>query len=65
MLQNHMLELLALIAMEAPKELTGEEIRAERAKVLKQVRIVDALIGQYNGYLQEPHVQPDSKQKRL
>ena len=61
MLQNHMLELLALIGMEAPKMLTGEQIRAERAKVLSQVRVVDALIGQYNGYLQEPHVRQESK----
>ena len=61
MLQNHMLELVALIGMETPKDLTGEQIRAERAKVLKQVRVVDALIGQYNGYLQEPHVKPESK----
>lgn len=61
MLQNHMLELLALIGMEAPKELTGEQIRAERAKILRHVRVVDALIGQYNGYLQEPYVLPDSK----
>jgi glucose-6-phosphate 1-dehydrogenase len=61
MLQNHMLELLALIGMEAPKELTGEQIRAERAVVLKQVRVIDALIGQYAGYLQEPHVQKDSR----
>ncbi len=60
MLQNHMLELLALIGMEAPKELTGEQIRAERSKVLKQVHVVDALIAQYNGYQQEPYVRPNS-----
>jgi Glucose-6-phosphate 1-dehydrogenase len=61
MLQNHMLELLALIGMEPPKQLTGEQIRIERANVLKQVRVIDALIGQYKGYLQEPYVQEDSK----
>ena len=61
MLQNHMLELLALIAMEAPKKLTGEQIRNERSKVLSKVRVVDALLGQYEGYLCEPHVTPDSK----
>lgn len=61
MLQNHMLELLALIGMEPPKQLTGEQIRAERAKVLKQVHVVDALIGQYDGYVQEPYVQEGSK----
>lgn len=61
MLQNHMMELLALIAMEAPKKLTGEQIRSERAKVLSRVRVVDALLGQYEGYRCEPSVAPDSK----
>lgn len=60
MLQNHMLELLALIAMEPPKKLTGEQIRNERAKVLSHVRVVDAILGQYEGYRQELFVNPDS-----
>lgn len=60
MLQNHMLELLALIGMEVPKELVGEQIREERAKVLKQVKVVDGLRAQYEGYRDEPHVNPHS-----
>lgn len=60
-LQNHMLELLALIAMEAPEELTGEYIRRERAKVLEKVHVSDALLGQYDGYAQESGVKKDSK----
>lgn len=60
MLQNHMLELMALIGMEAPKELTGEQIRIERAKVLKHVRVIDALIAQYEGYRNEPHIRDNS-----
>jgi glucose-6-phosphate 1-dehydrogenase len=60
MLQNHMLELLALIGMEAPKELVGEHIRQERAKVLKHVKVVDCLRAQYEGYRDEPHVNPQS-----
>ena len=51
--QNHMLELLALIAMEAPKKLTGDFIRAERAKVLEKVKVIDAVRGQYDGYKKE------------
>lgn len=59
-LQNHMLELLALIAMEAPHMLTGEHIREQRAQVLKNVEIIDGIYGQYNGYLQESHVKKSS-----
>lgn len=60
-MQNHMLELLALIAMEAPEKLTGEYIRVERARVLKKVHVEDALLGQYEGYLREPGVSKNSK----
>jgi glucose-6-phosphate 1-dehydrogenase len=59
-MQNHMLELLALIAMEAPKKLTGEHIRERRVEVLKKVHVVDAIRGQYQGYLQEKNVNPQS-----
>lgn len=58
--QNHILELLALIGMESPEWLTGEYIRAQRAKVLEKVSVVDALLGQYEGYRSENHVKPDS-----
>ena len=59
--QNHMLELMALITMEAPEKLTGEFIRNERAQVLKKVQVVDAIIGQYKGYTKEQSVVPTSK----
>ncbi len=59
-MQNHMMQLLALIAMEAPPQLTGDNIRAERAKVLQKVKVVDAVVGQYEGYLQEKGVAPHS-----
>ena len=54
--QNHMLELLALIGMEAPEKLTGDFIRDARANVLQKVRVVDAVLGQYEGYRQEKAV---------
>ena len=60
-MQNHMMQLVALIGMESPEKLTGDYIRAERAKVLQKVKVVDALIGQYRGYTQEKDVAPDSK----
>ncbi len=59
--QNHMLELLALIAMEPPRMLTGDFIRAQRAKVLEAVQVKDGILGQYEGYLDEPQVAPNSK----
>lgn len=59
--QNHMLELLALIAMEAPEKLTGEFIRDQRAKALKKVRVVDYVFGQYAGYKNEHAVAKDSQ----
>ena len=55
-----MLELLALIAMEAPEQLTGEYIRTERAKVLEKVRYDDGILGQYENYIQEKSVRPNS-----
>ncbi len=60
MVQNHMLELMALIGMESPERLSGDYIRTERAKVLEKIRVVDALLGQYEGYRSEKDVAPDS-----
>lgn len=59
--QNHMLELLALIAMETPAKLTGDYIRQERAHVLQKLRFVDGVFGQYAGYTKEKLVAADSK----
>ncbi len=50
MLQNHMLQLLALIAMEAPANLDATAIRDEKVKVLRALRPVatgDVVTGQY------------------
>lgn len=58
--QNHMLEMLALICMESPEKLTGDYIRAERVKVLEKVRFIDGILGQYDGYKAEKHINPDS-----
>lgn len=66
--QNHMLQMLALIAMNRPKSFSAEDIRSERAKVLKSlVPIVRRVLpervsrGQYIGYLNETGVKPESK----
>jgi glucose-6-phosphate 1-dehydrogenase len=60
MVQNHMLQLLSLIAMDEPKELTAEYIRSEKEKVLKALRPItpsklgsQVLRGQYQDYAKE------------
>lgn len=52
--QNHMLMLLSLVAMEAPTSLQGESVRREKTKLLEAVKIMtpeevlhDAVRGQY------------------
>ena len=59
--QNHMLEMLALVCMESPEKLTGDYIRAERVKVLEKVRFIDGILGQYDGYLSEKSVNENSR----
>lgn len=59
--QNHMLEMLALIGMETPEKLTGDAIRAERVKVLEKIRFIDGILGQYDGYLSEKSVNVNSR----
>ena len=61
MLQNHILQVLALIAMEAPCRMDAKEVRREKTKVLAATRMgQDALFGQYIGYRDEDGVDPES-----
>ena len=41
MMQNHMLQMLALIAMDTPIKLTPEEIRSEKVKALRALRVLN------------------------
>jgi glucose-6-phosphate 1-dehydrogenase len=61
MVQNHMLQILALVAMEGPAHFTANDLRDAKAAVLSKVTIENAIFGQYNGYLQEPGVPPTSQ----
>ena len=62
MLQNHILQVLALVAMEAPCKMTAREIRREKTKVLAATRLGEDLIcGQYQGYRDEEGVDPNSR----
>jgi glucose-6-phosphate 1-dehydrogenase len=57
--QNHLLEIVALLAMEPPVGNSAESWRDEKTKVLKAMRPMDpkrVVRGQYAGYLDEPGV---------
>jgi len=61
--QNHLLQVVSYLAMEAPSATYGEAIRDEQAKVLRTIRPLstDQLVrGQFRGYRDEPGVAPDS-----
>lgn len=59
--QNHMLQILSLIAMEKPVTLDQKSITESKSEVLKNISIEDGILGQYEGYLQEENVKKDSK----
>ena len=61
MLQNHLLQVLALIAMEPPCKNDAREIRREKTKVLAATRLGNKLVcGQYIGYKEEEGVDQES-----
>ena len=66
--QNHMLQLLTLVAMEPPLSLESDAIHDEKIKALRSVRLLtpaevatDAVRGQYAGYRGERFVDPASQ----
>lgn len=62
-LQNHLLQVLAMLTMEPPTDLSPESLQNEKIKVLSAVRPIaprDAVRGRYNGYLSEDGVAADS-----
>jgi glucose-6-phosphate 1-dehydrogenase len=68
MVQNHMFQLLTLVAMEPPISFRAEDVRDEKVKVLHAITPLDAnevrrraVRGQYAGYTKEPHVSPSSR----
>jgi glucose-6-phosphate 1-dehydrogenase len=62
-LQNHLLQVVALLAMEPPAGPDSKFLQDEKAKVLAAMRPIDPadlVRGQYVGYRDEPGVAPDS-----
>ena len=57
--QNHMLQVVAFLAMEPPSDLYPESVRNEMADVLRAIPPIDAgqlVRGQFQGYQDEPGV---------
>src|SRR5579883_1122958 len=67
MIQSHLLQVTATIAMEPPAAFDPETVRDERARLLRAIKIMtpqevreNAVAGQYRGFRQEKDVKPDS-----
>lgn len=58
--QNHMLQLLSLVAMAKPYPFKPEQISKAKAQVLQYVSVQDGILGQYQGYKSESGVNPSS-----
>ncbi|MEL6345459.1 MAG: glucose-6-phosphate dehydrogenase [Myxococcota bacterium] len=68
MVQNHLMQILSLVAMEAPASMAAEAIRDEKIKVLRSLQRMtpaqverDVVRAQYAGYLQEEGVPEGSR----
>jgi glucose-6-phosphate 1-dehydrogenase len=68
MFQNHLLQLLTFVAMEAPGRFTADAVRNEKVKVLDAIRqwkpgdVAEHTVrAQYRGYRQEPGVAEGSQ----
>jgi glucose-6-phosphate 1-dehydrogenase len=68
MFQNHLMQLLALTAMEAPARFAAAPVRNETVKLLDAIAVPSAaearaqvVTGQYAGYQQEPGVDAESR----
>jgi glucose-6-phosphate 1-dehydrogenase len=68
MVQNHMFQLLSLVAMEPPISFRPDDVRDEKVKVLHAIAPIDSSVvrrvavrGQYDGYRAEPNVSPTSR----
>ena len=62
--QNHLFQVLANLAMEPPARTDSESMRDEKVKVLKAIPPLDAkdlVRGQFRGYRNEQGVAPDSQ----
>jgi glucose-6-phosphate 1-dehydrogenase len=62
-LQNHLLQVLTMLAMEPPIDMDSDAMQNEKIKVLSAIRDInknDVVRGQFEGYLDEPGVAENS-----
>jgi len=62
-IQNHLLNIILLLAMEPPPSGEAGQLMDEKVQVLRAMRPIkpeDVVRGQFDGYLNEPGVAPDS-----
>ncbi|OQM76417.1 glucose-6-phosphate dehydrogenase [Manganibacter manganicus] len=62
-IENHLLNIVLLLAMEPPSGRTADDLIDEKVQVLKAIRTLtkdDVVRGQFDGYLKEPGVAPGS-----
>jgi glucose-6-phosphate 1-dehydrogenase len=66
--QNHLMQVLELTAMEPPASLEADDVRDEKVKVTRSVRrftpetmLTDVVMGQYKGYREVEGVKKDSR----
>ncbi|CAI5473026.1 unnamed protein product [Closterium sp. Yama58-4] len=58
-IQNHLMQVLCLVAMEKPVSVQPEDIRDEKVKVLRAIQPIredEVVLGQYEGYTDDPTV---------
>ena len=67
MVQNHLLQLLTMVAMEPPNTMDADSLRNHKVEVLRAIRrwspeetALNVALGQYRGYLDENGVTPGS-----
>jgi glucose-6-phosphate 1-dehydrogenase len=63
-MQNHLLQVMALVAMELPATFAADDVRDEKLKLLRSIRPLaaqDAVHGQYAGYREEQGIAPGSR----
>ncbi|HTX24687.1 MAG TPA: glucose-6-phosphate dehydrogenase [Steroidobacteraceae bacterium] len=63
-IQNHLLQIVAFLAIEPPVRFARDALRDEKVKVFRAMRPLDAsrlVRGQFKGYRQEPGVAADSR----
>lgn len=68
MVQNHLFQILSIVAMERPADNSSEAIKAAQTKLFKELKDIEdphkidqlLVMGQYKGYLEEDKIDPES-----